>query len=131
MWRLQTHERHAEGPGPASGVLPRLQKTPVRVQAREQILMGRLVFGCYGKLLRKPRVFLQKDQPVSLFDGPRGVGLGENLGDGPVVPDIHQRHFGLVCGRVTVRERSRNFQLLRSEERRVGKECRSRWSPYH
>ena len=24
-----------------------------------------------------------------------------------------------------------NFFLLRSEERRVGKECRSRWSPYH
>src|SRR3989449_6905478 len=23
------------------------------------------------------------------------------------------------------------FQLKRSEERRVGKECRSRWSPYH
>ena len=23
------------------------------------------------------------------------------------------------------------FQTLRSEERRVGKECRSRWSPYH
>ena len=23
------------------------------------------------------------------------------------------------------------FYLLRSEERRVGKECRSRWSPYH
>ena len=22
-------------------------------------------------------------------------------------------------------------QLARSEERRVGKECRSRWSPYH
>ena len=24
-----------------------------------------------------------------------------------------------------------NMDLLRSEERRVGKECRSRWSPYH
>src|SRR3712207_9443286 len=24
-----------------------------------------------------------------------------------------------------------NLQLERSEERRVGKECRSRWSPYH
>ena len=24
-----------------------------------------------------------------------------------------------------------NFKLSRSEERRVGKECRSRWSPYH
>ena len=23
------------------------------------------------------------------------------------------------------------FVLIRSEERRVGKECRSRWSPYH
>ena len=23
------------------------------------------------------------------------------------------------------------FQIFRSEERRVGKECRSRWSPYH
>ena len=23
------------------------------------------------------------------------------------------------------------YELLRSEERRVGKECRSRWSPYH
>ena len=23
------------------------------------------------------------------------------------------------------------FQTARSEERRVGKECRSRWSPYH
>ena len=24
-----------------------------------------------------------------------------------------------------------NFNAERSEERRVGKECRSRWSPYH
>ena len=24
-----------------------------------------------------------------------------------------------------------DFNQLRSEERRVGKECRSRWSPYH
>ncbi len=23
------------------------------------------------------------------------------------------------------------MEILRSEERRVGKECRSRWSPYH
>ena len=25
----------------------------------------------------------------------------------------------------------RHVKLTRSEERRVGKECRSRWSPYH
>ena len=28
-------------------------------------------------------------------------------------------------------EASKRFALTRSEERRVGKECRSRWSPYH
>ena len=27
--------------------------------------------------------------------------------------------------------RGTEFYLTRSEERRVGKECRSRWSPYH
>ena len=26
---------------------------------------------------------------------------------------------------------SRKKEIIRSEERRVGKECRSRWSPYH
>ena len=26
---------------------------------------------------------------------------------------------------------NKHFELSRSEERRVGKECRSRWSPYH
>ena len=28
-------------------------------------------------------------------------------------------------------ERSASLIPIRSEERRVGKECRSRWSPYH
>ena len=29
-------------------------------------------------------------------------------------------------------EKAKNFKnSFRSEERRVGKECRSRWSPYH
>src|SRR5256885_12641512 len=26
---------------------------------------------------------------------------------------------------------SSQYEIVRSEERRVGKECRSRWSPYH
>src|SRR2546430_1321309 len=30
-----------------------------------------------------------------------------------------------------VRERDQVLYFVRSEERRVGKECRSRWSPYH
>ena len=34
-------------------------------------------------------------------------------------------------GKLTVIESSDTINLSRSEERRVGKECRSRWSPYH
>jgi len=30
-----------------------------------------------------------------------------------------------------LRSRRSDLHILRSEERRVGKECRSRWSPYH
>src|SRR3712207_9331606 len=32
---------------------------------------------------------------------------------------------------VIANEMGSNLKVTRSEERRVGKECRSRWSPYH
>ena len=32
---------------------------------------------------------------------------------------------------LTIEQRKRRTVPARSEERRVGKECRSRWSPYH
>src|ERR1039457_3383330 len=35
-----------------------------------------------------------------------------------------------ITGSVTM-VKSTNGEIVRSEERRVGKECRSRWSPYH
>src|SRR2546427_4257479 len=34
-------------------------------------------------------------------------------------------------GPLTLRKAAEGLTLERSEERRVGKECRSRWSPYH
>ena len=37
----------------------------------------------------------------------------------------------LLTGSNAARHRVTNWTLHRSEERRVGKECRSRWSPYH
>src|SRR3712207_8655416 len=41
------------------------------------------------------------------------------------------RSTALLAPGVVVWVRSRDDKGLRSEERRVGKECRSRWSPYH
>jgi len=42
---------------------------------------------------------------------------------------LHHPFLGTgICGTLTTFS---TLQLERSEERRVGKECRSRWSPYH
>src|SRR5256885_5353913 len=45
-------------------------------------------------------------------------------------PIIH-RNTPLPLTRTERFYTSHPFQTQRSEERRVGKECRSRWSPYH
>ena len=48
------------------------------------------------------------------------------------------KYFGGQNGETIIASKSLDFPEqksffghLRSEERRVGKECRSRWSPYH
>src|SRR3989441_7801542 len=38
---------------------------------------------------------------------------------------------GVTCSVPEGRNGKATKELMRSEERRVGKECRSRWSPYH
>ena len=38
---------------------------------------------------------------------------------------------GIVLGAALLPDTVLAAVLCRSEERRVGKECRSRWSPYH
>ena len=44
----------------------------------------------------------------------------------------HARQYGIDENRILVVGASAGGHLCaRSEERRVGKECRSRWSPYH
>src|SRR2546421_802320 len=43
----------------------------------------------------------------------------------------HATHVFSFKGRPLARMLSMGWRVARSEERRVGKECRSRWSPYH
>ena len=40
-------------------------------------------------------------------------------------------NFGSSIGNSLTQQTQSTHKALRSEERRVGKECRSRWSPYH
>src|ERR1035437_845896 len=58
--------------------------------------------------------------------------LGDWLGWGGLVV-IVSSGVGLVVALVAASRTDQIFEsaLTRSEERRVGKECRSRWSPYH
>ena len=59
---------------------------------------------------------------------------------GTAASDLRSKQFaGVILGLIVMLILSlldyswiMNFQwIMRSEERRVGKECRSRWSPYH
>src|SRR5471030_3551427 len=50
------------------------------------------------------------------------------LTGGIEIPEYPGDHFNYVFSRILMAGRANG---LRSEERRVGKECRSRWSPYH
>src|SRR2546430_6951971 len=54
--------------------------------------------------------------------------IGKILGEVEDVPDVGPAPS--VDGLVVVADDA-DVAMLRSEERRVGKECRSRWSPYH
>ena len=47
------------------------------------------------------------------------------------VADVRDPRLGALDAVSSSRTRSGASRAWRSEERRVGKECRSRWSPYH
>ena len=57
------------------------------------------------------------------------VGITDLEGNPYVVP----MNFGYENGTIYLHSgpEGSKLEMLRSEERRVGKECRSRWSPYH
>ena len=51
-------------------------------------------------------------------------------GSGPYAVTMAQ--CGMLYENIgSIIERQNAVTIVRSEERRVGKECRSRWSPYH
>jgi len=58
-----------------------------------------------------------------------GVGWGANQ-FAPLLL-VYHHDLGLGDGTLTGMFGVYALGLIRSEERRVGKECRSRWSPYH
>ena len=74
-------------------------------------------------------------QPVLTNQGAHSVKNGENVPSRIQEPGDVRTHVVLAAAHDALRIDILNalvaFEPHRSEERRVGKECRSRWSPYH
>ena len=69
-------------------------------------------------------------------DGHRRVYLPQEVIEVSVIAELRRKGFSLQKIRRVLRFLQKDMgkrlsDALRSEERRVGKECRSRWSPYH
>ena len=81
-----------------------------------------------GDVLDAARQRLRRLGPAEAFDAARGGAL---LVD--IRPQAQRAAEGVVPGALHVERNVLEWRLDpgRSEERRVGKECRSRWSPYH
>src|SRR3712207_6775696 len=60
---------------------------------------------------------------------PANVLLSRPVADEP--EQVFLTDFGIARALDADTRLTRTGEVLRSEERRVGKECRSRWSPYH
>ena len=78
-----------------------------------------LSFLLTGRIMVVMETYDTPVQAIEPFIWTFGDGIADGLGIGKA--DLRLQH------KVDIHFR----QLPRSEERRVGKECRSRWSPYH
>src|SRR5215216_1298756 len=112
---------------PPLAIEDQVSALPFRLTERAGFRAVRTMAGNALLLTEGPKdVVVNAEQPVAI--------LAQSTGPAPPPPqrDAFARSALLsnAIFRDAVVERSQGFRL-RSEERRVGKECRSRWSPYH
>src|SRR2546425_12852904 len=86
-------------------------------ELREQVVEAREVLLEVGGQLEQDGPELRPEHPAGLEEVAQRV--------------VHVLEPGDVRNALRRLEHERETRRRRSEERRVGKECRSRWSPYH
>src|SRR3989449_11753271 len=76
-------------------------------------------------------ILASEERARGLTDKPIWIrGTGQAL-DGFQLTSLHEDYAQWPALRRAAQAAYRIAGIARSEERRVGKECRSRWSPYH
>ena len=117
---------------------PLPQTTLQKAKDADAILMGSVGDWKYDQLpreLRPERGLLRIRSELNLFANLRPAMLFDQLVDASSLkPNIVSGLDILIVRELTgdiYFGQPRGIHNLRSEERRVGKECRSRWSPYH
>ena len=119
----------------------RLQELSVQLQQLRVELSGPLTPWLRVQISRHPQRPHTLDYVKHLFQDFTEIHGDRGFADDPAMVTgfawYHGRPVAIVGhqkGRDTQQKLRRNFGMPkpeRSEERRVGKECRSRWSPYH
>src|SRR3989442_15486151 len=84
-----------------------------------------LLFFCALPAVAQGPKFVEGELLVKFRDGPRGRGAAQ--AEQALGHEVRHRFDRIGWQHIRIRP----GQTDRSEERRVGKECRSRWSPYH
>src|SRR3712207_2495447 len=101
-------------PGPLAAALPPVMGSMLEFQTAEDETRLRLYISgdtlIHDRLREIPRHFPEIDLALLHLGGTKVLGILVTMDAGQGVEAI---------------------RIVRSEERRVGKECRSRWSPYH
>ena len=59
------------------------------------------------------------------------IAVSADVGQGTELDGLEEKAIKTGASKLIVLDLKDEFVNDRSEERRVGKECRSRWSPYH
>ena len=105
-------------------------------QLPKHIQAGREEYAAHGIMANGARLafsgLLRTDLRVRQHQGKETFVVGEIDEDAILgMPFLAQHECQLNFQRNTLTLQGQELTCTRSEERRVGKECRSRWSPYH
>ena len=83
--------------------------------------------------IKEDKKYSFKDDLNSIHEGycPEYSSFLMSFAEGEESINAVWQKYSLYVGRMQSLEDYKEYRKMRSEERRVGKECRSRWSPYH